>query len=1162
MINTSIEHNLREYLRKIDDEGVFNKQDEKLNAEDFFMRLFELVYNWKNLINLNYSEANSAGIDLYETRKGIAIQITAQQSKEKDKIKDTIEKTIKHHKSKSINKIICFFVRDNEGLKNISEEELSKEYGFKITIATTKQIIGDFQRITSPEKRYRIEEIVEQELSPQFIGLGSVYHFKKFNNRNTNQEYLTPPEAIYFSTFEKKKIKEVASLFNKNQTKEYAILGNPCSGKTTLAEAVYKNFIPHFRNRTFYLDLSDPDTNFNNVLDEIGKLSFYRSTLVIDNVHENIGLFKKIRERIRTFEWIKAIYLSRYYNSFREEDKNSIFNVFNDIKQFRYNPDIEFDEKVSGIINNRIYKLKSDYSEFSWYKGDFETILKNTNRNLLKLNIALETWISSIKKGNDLKFDQVNNDRIYEYFYQQHRLKEFDEELLFLYSFLFSRDISFLRMKNKNDEFRKLKEKGIILNYSTSDYYYFPHKDYAYLIYQTLIKEKGLGTDNLIELLNNYIRNHRTESELNITELIVKLSISEQFEITRRLLNNEIVLDLFSDKFKRNIRPFEVFQLQKMFFRSFDYLNSENQILYYNLFIKYYLNNKLELYVYRDYSVYSNLLQIANQLNVELGNIIKTLRINEQANTNSITELTMRISKKKATPETVNRILNSFDFSEWLTMIEKLPTLSRITNSLSELNTSPLSKKLLFGIINNLNIEQLARKSENLKTVQIGKSIRELEKIDISLGTNVAKNLLYKLSKGLKLSQSNLSDFAKSLSDLSSIAPDLIKIELEKSLKNGTFYKLLENEKSLSNLSARLLELNTTIKEDKEPFLKITNEFLASEKSKALIKNENNINSLLIFYEIVKKKQIQISEHISYILLNSTKQQILNCDFNITILSNPKALNLPELKNKIQNEISADLLNKVINGSKFTVTKSLFLVLNRVDEAKTTKALNMSDMNILCTSMCHKQLNISQSIDALYTIMNKTFIDNDLNSIKFCSNLLDRYLTLQRANTFQYNRLNFGDFLKAFDFSLKINFDVAIKHFENDFLKKLKVSNNKNLTISSLFQSLRRIEDLTKSKYKKEIKEFLKLYKPKFLNGIKNEDLAKTTSGLVELSKCDLKEYADELLYDAKNVVLNKIKQLNGDKILKAKIIPDIEKIAVGKSKILIKEIKVSKYNL
>ncbi len=155
--------------------------------------------------------------------------------------------------------------------------------------------------------------------------------------------------------------------------------------------------------------------------------------------------------------------------------------------------------------------------------------------------------------------------------------------------------------------------------------------------------------------------------------------------------------------------------------------------------------------------------------------------------------------------------------------------------------------------------------------------------------------------------------------------------------------------------------------------------------------------------------------------------------------------------------------------------------------------------------------------------------------------------------------MNFGDYLKAFDYSLKIDFKIAIKHFENDFLKKLKISNNKNLTISSLFQSLRRIEELTDSKYNKEIRAFLKLYKPKFLNGIKNENLAKTTSGLVELSKCDLKDFADELLYDSKNVILLKIKQLNGDKILNAKIFPDIEKIAIGKAKILLTEIKASR---
>lgn len=1159
-MNSSIENNLLEYVRKIDNEGVFNKHDEKLIAEDFFMRLFELIYGWKSLVNLNYTEKNAEGIDLYDIKKGIAIQVTAIQSNEKKKIeKDTVEKIIKYHSSKKINQIICFFIRDNKALEKISEIELSKKYGRRISIKTTRQIIGDFQKIISPEKRKRIEEIVKQELSSEFNGLSNLCSFIPFDKVITSTEYITPENAIYFSEFEKKKIKEIASLFNKNKTKEYAILGNPCSGKSTFTKAIVRNLIPYYK--TYILDLSNPDLNYSkrDLMMEINQLSFYHSIIILENVHDNVNLFKELRQKIASFEWIKGIYISRYYNSFREEDKNSILNVFKDIYQFRYNPDFEFEEKVSGIIDNRVYHLKKEFPDFAWYKGDFKTILKNTDSNLLKLNIAIETWISSNKKGKNLKLDQVNNDNIYSYFFDAHKLNEFNTALLFLYSYLFSHDISFLRVKGKNEEFAKLKEKGIIINYTTSDYYYFPHKDYASLIHLTLTKEKDLETKDLIGLLINYFDNYKTESELNITEIVIKLYASGQFEIVKALLNETKVLELISIKFDSNIRNYEVFELQKIFFHSFDMLNNKNQSAYYSLFIKYYSKYKLELYISKDYSVYSNLLQIANQLNIELGNIIRTLRTNEQANTNAISELTMRISKKKATPETVNRILNSFHFPEWLSMIEKLPTLSRITNSLSELNTSPLSKKLLLGIIRHLNIEELVKKGNKLKTVQIGKSIRELEKIDIALGTTIAKKLLDQLSLNLNTSNTNLSDFAKSLSDLSSIAPDLVNLELKKSFDNGIFYKLLENEQSLSNISARILELNTTIVSDKEIFYEIINRFLISSSFNKLLESERNINSLLIFYELVKKNEIEIKGITQNKLLAITKKQILNIDFDVAILSNPKVLNIQELKEKVKNEISAELLNKVLDGSKFTVMESLFLVLTRVDKEKTINALNMADLNILCNSMCHKELNISQSTEVLNKTKNKTFVNDNLNSSLFCSNLLDKYLTIQRADEYQYGRLNFGDYLKAFDYSLKIDFKIAIKHFENDFLKKLKISNNKNLTISSLFQSLRRIEELTDSKYNKEIRAFLKLYKPKFLNGIKNENLAKTTSGLVELSKCDLKDFADELLYDSKNVILLKIKQLNGDKILNAKIFPDIEKIAIGKAKILLTEIKASR---
>lgn len=1163
-MNSSIENNLLEYLRKIDNKGIFNKHDEKLVAEDFFMRLFELIYGWKSLINLNYTEKNSEGIDLYDIKTGVAIQVTAIQSNERNKIeKDTVEKIINYHSSKKINQIICFFIRDNKALKNISEVELSEKYNRKISIKTTRQIIGDFQRIVSPEKRKRIEEIVKQDLSPEFNGLSNLCSFKPFDKVITSTEYISPENTIYFSKFEKNKIKEIATLFNKNKTKEYAILGNPCSGKSTLTKAVVSNLIPYYK--TYALDLSNPDLNYSkrDLMLELNQLSFYHSIIILENVHDNINLFKELRQKITNFDWVKGIYISRYYNSFREEDKNSILNVFKDIYQFRYNSNFEFEEKVSGIIDNRIYYLKKEYSNFNWHKGDFKTILKNTNSNLLKLNIAIETWISSNKQGKNLKLDQVNNDNIYSYFFNAHKLSELNTELLFLYSYLFSHDISFLRIKRKKTEFDLLKEKGIILNYNTSDYYYFPHKDYASLIYQSLKKEKDLVIKDLLKYLKKYIKNFKTESELNIIELLIKLSISKEFVVVFNILNETNVLKIISKKFIQNIHDNEVFELQKIFFQSFEYLNHDLQLLYNNLLIKYYTKNKLELYISKDYTIYSNLLQITNQLNIELGDIIKILRTNEQANTSSIKELTMRISKKKANPETVNRILNSYHFPEWLLMIEKLPTLSKITNSLSELNTSPLSKKLLFGIIKQINISQLIEKSKMLKTVQISKSIRELEKIDISLGTNVSKNLLEQFFIDNKITKTNLSDFVKSLSDLSSIAPDFIQTELKTSFESGTLYKILESEKSLSNISGRILELNKLIASDKELFSVIVNQFFLSTSFKKLLNNEKNINILLLFFELVKRNEIEINVNTQNKLINITKALILNCDFDLMTLTNPRSiLNIPELKEKIKNKISAELFNKILIGSKFTAIESLYSTLLSIDQNKAINALNNTNLQIVKNSMNHHELNISISTEVLYRTKNRAFVSEELNSNEFCSKLLGIYLTEQKADKYEYNRLNFGDFIKAFYFSLEIDKEIAQLHFNDDFLKKLKLPNNKNLTISSLFQFLRRIEEMTKGEYQKEIRDFLKLNKSKFISGIKNETLTKTTSGLVELSKCDLKDFADELLYDSKNIIILKIKQLNGDKILNTKIFPDIKKIAIRKSKIILSELKTHSYNI
>jgi len=920
MIQNSIEHNLNDYIRKIDDEGHFNLHNEKIRAEDFFRRLFELIYGWDSLDNLNYPEPNSPGIDLYESKKGIAIQVTAIQNNEKDKIETTIEKIFTYHKSKRINTIICFFIRNNKGLKNIDEKELSSKYDRRILIKTTRHLIGDFHKIRSKEKRMRIEEIIKQELSPKYFGLSNLSYFVPSDKLLTSSEYISPESAIWFSYSEKKKIKEISLLFNKNEIKEYCILGNPCSGKSTLAKAITNNLTPYYRKYT--IDLSNPklDLASRNLLEELNQLSYYHT-------------------------------------------------------------------------------------------------------------------------------------------------------------------------------------------------------------------------------------------------IIIKLYHADQKNIVVQILNSDDTIKYIADIISGSVRDYEVYNLQEIFFHSFEKIEESKKSIYYNMFINHYTKNKLELYIPNDYFVYCNFLQLSSLLNLELGEIYKKIKNSEKVNTNSIVELTIRISKKRLSPETISRILNTFQFPEWQSMIEKLPTFSKFTNSLSELNTSPLSKKLLKGIINHIDFKQIEKKTEKQNIDQIGKSIRELESIDKSLGTNLAQNILDYLLEHTSfienVENSNLSHFSKCMSDLSSIHPLLVERELYKSFANGNLLRKLKEEKSLSNICARILEINKIYFSDKKSeFFETIDNLFNSDRFQLLLFSENNVNSLLIFYELLKKDEFEIKKQTRNNLTIITEDIILQHDTDISLYTNTKILNIPKLHKKIKDSISSELINSQIKDNKFTKSEALISVLSSIDKKKTIFAFNNADKKILVNSMLHNENNIVQVSESLNRIRNNMLINNDLNTNALCSSLLDKYLAIQKTNRRKFKMLSFGGFIQGFYFALNINSDIALKHFESDFLLRLTQSNNKNLTVSSVFQFLRRLEEITKSKYKPQITEFLKSNKNVFVRSIRNEKLNDVSSGLVELSKCDLNWFSDEIFYSARKTIFSKIRQMKNESILRMKIIPELENVAIGKSKMTLLEMK------
>lgn len=994
--------------------------------------------------------------------------------------------------------------------------------------------------------------------------MSKLFLFKEIekNQKFDGTNYFNKEELIYFSKKDQRKIDNLAYNFTNNIIEQYCVLGNPCSGKTTIAYAI----IQKIKNkRIFYLNLTEPIFDESRILKELIQISHYHSLIIVDNIHDNIKLFLKIKERLSKHKWIKSLFLSRYYKTFDEFDENSIYDKIEGIKYYRIDLNEDLEEKISGIISKKIDLLKNQYSEINWFKGNFLDILKNTNSNLLKLNIALRVWEKKNRKSNNIKFDNINQDIILEYFYDEHKLNEIESDSLYTYCLLYKNDIPFVLLKGQKKIDDKLKEKGIILKYSSSDYHYFPHKEYAKLIFDSIsFVNEDIDVAKKSELIINYITKfNRQEYSLNIHLLLNKFfnsEVLEEIDIVKNILENEKTEQIIRESFSKKIKEFEINSLITILFKLCNRIDKIKLSRYYNLIISYLNRNKLNLFLFQDYMNYSNLIQISELLSIELPfeKIINVLPENEIVKTNSIVELTLRVSKQSRKPETVYKILNSLHFPEWLENINKLPGFSNITNSLSELNTSSETKKLVYGLIRKLDWNKLIEKAKKQKIDQIAKSLRELQKVDISVGTNsctfIYNQLIENNTINQKLLNSSLSEYSKALSDLSNINSESAKMFLSNDLKNGILKDKILNEKVLSILNLRIPELKRLFIEPK-PYLIMVNEIVNSKYFISLIENEKDFNSIIGFYEFSKSNLNFNNSQINQILKNKIDKFDTN-DSVIDLIRNPKILKIKGFDKNIILSITPKEIDDYIKSKKITYLEDIFRVISDFNIDKSISLFSQLKNEYLIASLLNIDLNMSQSLEVLYRLKNKVDKNDKQNCNEKVSYLLDEYLKKYTNIERRYNKLTISDFLKSFYFSYSINPEITEKHCKNDLLNKLQINNHKGFQIGPLFQAIRRISEITNGKYDTELLTFLKNNNDNFIITIQNEDLLKSLSGLFELHKSKFKIYADELLFNCRKSIILKSNQRKNDKIFKEKIIPDLEKIGFDKAKVILKELK------
>jgi hypothetical protein len=77
-----IESELSILATRINVRGGLNILDLNIYAENFYLHFFNLLFGW-NLININSTQQNAAGIDLVDITNNIIIQVSATATKQK-----------------------------------------------------------------------------------------------------------------------------------------------------------------------------------------------------------------------------------------------------------------------------------------------------------------------------------------------------------------------------------------------------------------------------------------------------------------------------------------------------------------------------------------------------------------------------------------------------------------------------------------------------------------------------------------------------------------------------------------------------------------------------------------------------------------------------------------------------------------------------------------------------------------------------------------------------------------------------------------------------------------------------------------------------------------------------------------------------------------------
>lgn len=138
--------------------GLFNSS---ILSEDFYAKFLNLVYDY-NLVNLNLSENNFPSIDLGDTNRRLAFQVSSDSSS--TKIKKTIKKFNEHKLYEKFDKLKFIFLINKKSYTKEFVTENKFDFKIKEDILDARDLMKKIKTL-STEKMKEIDTFLNKELS-------------------------------------------------------------------------------------------------------------------------------------------------------------------------------------------------------------------------------------------------------------------------------------------------------------------------------------------------------------------------------------------------------------------------------------------------------------------------------------------------------------------------------------------------------------------------------------------------------------------------------------------------------------------------------------------------------------------------------------------------------------------------------------------------------------------------------------------------------------------------------------------------------------------------------------------------------------------------------------------------------------------------------------